>query len=77
MIVISGISLYRGSLNRDFVPYILLLHLPGSKMLIVISGNIVISRIAISGFHCIKGSVLLTYLFFHTVPRFPEIEIMR
>jgi len=51
LIAISGISLYRRSLYRGSVPYILLRRLPGHSIFIVIPG-IYISKIVLSGFHC-------------------------
>ena len=52
LIVISGISIYRRSLYRGSVPYILLQLLPGQKHIYRYTGDIVISRIIVSGYHC-------------------------
>ena len=52
MIVLSGISLYRGSLNRDFVP-------SGANWFHTFYiGNIVISKIVISEFHCTESNFI-------------------
>ena len=52
VIVKSGILLYRGSLSRGFVPYIILLTLAGLKNVNRYIGNIVLSTIIMPWFHC-------------------------
>ena len=60
LIVISGIPLYRRSLYRGFVAYILMQLLPGHSIFNYrYTGDIVISKIVVSEFHCIKNKLCL------------------